>query len=862
MNQCANPVLKALFCGGGVGDNIRSVGVDGVSEAMVAKWNEETGYLDVVTSTERLIRFGDTIYDSAGTAIDIPSSKIPSNELMFTEFNGARSTHASFLEPDYTVANPGDIWWSGNTGKLYIYFDDGDSQQWVTTQPSGSLAFVEYGADVPVGETSTTTQSFATPQADTTISMSTMGPSSRADGSANRAGDLWWSTQTGILYIWVVENPNEFESDRLPYSEQWVATDPSAAILGGDQIGISSQLNNTPTDVTVYTQGVNVLVAEASPTTMSDGGALVPGTLWWSPASGKMYIYYTDADSSQWVVTNPTSNQSGPDSLDQLITNDGSGPDYVSLWPVAINQDVIWVAPTEYDTDWKVGDILTVHYGAPEDGSRDSVRIGSILEPFKFKVQRSTSPIQLQHGATVTNATRSYLQIETTTPHELIKGDGITVSGAVAASVNGAATVTQTGDCVPATFSATISGGQVSGVTIDTPGSGYTGNFYLNFVGGGGFGAEVVVIVDASGDTVTTSINSGGSGYTSIPTIEHTPPLTPYQFLVEVPGTNIGEETNLTYTTTSPYASGTPNEIEMLSNGFNYMKLPKVVGLIRSQRKRAKGEANLNGTSISNIIMTFEGYDYTNPIVVIEDITGSGSGAVATANINEFGSITSVDVVSSGENYVEPVIHFVEDSGTYLALTEDIGRIASCVVTEVGAPFHTDKVATPELHNSVRMVVSFPGDNFVEGEEVWQGTSTNKLATGTVVEYDSFNSTLVLERVIGNLSPDEVLVGDSGNTAIIYNLKQADINLDVSALAKNVGRFVNEVGNPSTKASYIQDSFYYQHFSYVISSPMSLSTYESMVRKNTHPSGMNLFSELRIEDTLDALSSAEEVLIG
>lgn len=33
----------------------------------------------------------------------------------------------------------------------------------------------------------------------------------------------------------------------------------------------------------------------------------IPGNLWWNSVSGRMYIYYTDQDSSQWVQTNPSS---------------------------------------------------------------------------------------------------------------------------------------------------------------------------------------------------------------------------------------------------------------------------------------------------------------------------------------------------------------------------------------------------------------------------------------------------------------------------------------------------------------------------------------------------------------------------
>ena len=33
----------------------------------------------------------------------------------------------------------------------------------------------------------------------------------------------------------------------------------------------------------------------------------VPGDLWWNSSDGRMYVFYTDEDSSQWVQATPTS---------------------------------------------------------------------------------------------------------------------------------------------------------------------------------------------------------------------------------------------------------------------------------------------------------------------------------------------------------------------------------------------------------------------------------------------------------------------------------------------------------------------------------------------------------------------------
>jgi len=49
--------------------------------------------------------------------------------------------------------------------------------------------------------------------------------------------------------------------------------------------------------------GVGVIVSTVAPTTREDGTTLENGDLWWDSSStgGNLYIYYVDADSSQWV---------------------------------------------------------------------------------------------------------------------------------------------------------------------------------------------------------------------------------------------------------------------------------------------------------------------------------------------------------------------------------------------------------------------------------------------------------------------------------------------------------------------------------------------------------------------------------
>lgn len=75
----------------------------------------------------------------------------------------------------------------------------------------------------------------------------------------------------------------------------------------------------------------------------------------------------------------------------------------------------------------------------------------------------------------------------------------------------------------PATATATISGGAVTGITINNGGSGYTSAPTVNFYGGGPVvngGSKARATATLSGGVITgITINNGGSGYTTAPTV-------------------------------------------------------------------------------------------------------------------------------------------------------------------------------------------------------------------------------------------------------------------------------------------------------------------------------------------------------
>ena len=131
----------------------------GGATATVVEYDQATKYLTVQVTSKGLINFGDEITDNRGTKITIPGSF--SGAIINSDMAGT-STFVSYGDPDSELA-PGDLWWNADNGKLYIYFQDQDSSQWVQANPTASRPL--FGAsDEPFSYSGPLTQGFSSPR--------------------------------------------------------------------------------------------------------------------------------------------------------------------------------------------------------------------------------------------------------------------------------------------------------------------------------------------------------------------------------------------------------------------------------------------------------------------------------------------------------------------------------------------------------------------------------------------------------------------------------------------------------------------------------------------------------------------------
>jgi hypothetical protein len=101
--------------------------------------------------------------------------------------------------------------------------------------------------------------------------------------------------------------------------------------------------------------------------------------------------------------------------------------------------------------------------------------------------------------------------------------------------------------------------------------------------------------------------------------------------------------------------------------------------------------------------------------------------------------------------------------------------------------------------------------------------------------------------------------GVSSANSIATTTSPAIVKVSLGPLAKYPGYYVNNDGFLDD-AIYIQDSNYYQAFSYVIKIDQSLNTYKTIVKNLIHPAGMAVFGEYDLRNEFTIQTAIESLI--
>ena len=98
----------------------------------------------------------------------------------------------------------------------------------------------------------------------------------------------------------------------------------------------------------------------------------------------------------------------------------------------------------------------------------------------------------------------------------------------------------------------------------------------------------------------------------------------------------------------------------------------------------------------------------------------------------------------------------------------------------------------------------------------------------------------------GEIKEGEVIKNTLGTEATVLREGQPDLHYHINGTSKPVGKFIDDTSLVSEKYAVIQDSEYYQYFSYAISSSVQEVLYKDFVKDIVHPAGFVMFSEMRL----------------
>ena len=127
--------------------------------------------------------------------------------------------------------------------------------------------------------------------------------------------------------------------------------------------------------------------------------------------------------------------------------------------------------------------------------------------------------------------------------------------------------------------------------------------------------------------------------------------------------------------------------------------------------------------------------------------------------------------------------------------------------------------------------------------------------TGTVTEFDTDRQLISMDTtanlVVGNT------VSTTTGSGVIANIDTAIGTGQVGTFTETSGNFLDNDGILSNELQRIQDSFYYQDYSYVVRVGDSINTWRDAIKSTVHPAGWNVFGEVEVVGSVSAKVSVQ-----
>ena len=323
--------------------------------------------------------------------------------------------------------------------------------------------------------------------------------------------------------------------------------------------------------------------------------------------------------------------------------------------------------------------------------------------------------------------------------------------------------------------------------------------------------------------------------------------------------------------------------IKVLTPGFNYITNPDIL-LIDSFTKEVIDDLLLDyqiGNEFVDIIQNTKGiYNVTPSAVVYNNSNGVGISSILYDNVSKIVKLSLKSTFSSldqfpfelGDEIFVEGINVTEDLGTtvkgynsedynyesfkVIELDASIGGSGAFVkyslseyLTESQVPGTWDSKKTGSVVNTKyfpTFEIKLAKNKFEVNEKV-----TNGKTEGTVDSWEENNEFLTVELDVDFNVGDLVFGKTTSSQAFIKEIFRYESFYEVDSSSVINQGWQDEIGFLSSQDQRIQDSNYYQNFSYVLESRVQLETWKNDVNNLNHTLGFKKFATYIFDSDID-----------
>ena len=254
----------------------------------------------------------------------------------------------------------------------------------------------------------------------------------------------------------------------------------------------------------------------------------------------------------------------------------------------------------------------------------------------------------------------------------------------------------------------------------------------------------------------------------------------------------------------------------------------------------------------------------TSDEIIIENFPNNGTFGTSGLNVpNESNEIRKVVLTNRGVGYISlPSVSVQETSngrtGASLVAVSNqspgIGSVNGISMLSFGLNYNTIPVVTLPVNMYVKNVTGSinVGDSF---------TSVSG-ASGTILNYNSTLSILQATTTATSFPVNDKITTSSNAIAIVHFANPASLRATVGAVATTSGRYVTDRSKISEVSNRIQDSNYYQDYSYVVKIGQSINVWRNSVKRAIHPAGWNVFGEIIISNSVSGSITRATTTLG